>query len=199
MKLNIVHLWIFSSLFIVVTAWSQVRAGSPESQLFDQLFSETNADTKLELVASFERQYPKSAILPRVYLAAIDVHRERGVRDKMIEYGEKVLALDQTNVTAMMVLARNYSMETSNLDRAVDLAQKAVEHMEAATNDPAPIGYSQDQWANYQRTTKESAKQILAYAKAMKARSEAINKPASTSAATPPGATTASTSSPTDK
>src|SRR6185436_19402761 len=108
MKSTIVRLWVVSCLLLVVTpAWSQVKAGSPESQLFDKLSSEPNADTKLDLVASFERQYPNSTILSRAYLAAIEVYRNKGIRDKMIEYGEKVLKIDVTNVTAMMILARN--------------------------------------------------------------------------------------------
>ena len=48
------------------------------------------------------------------------------IRVKVIEYGEKVLTLDERNVTAMMVLARNYAMEKHNVDRAIALANQAI-------------------------------------------------------------------------
>src|SRR5262245_32466647 len=107
MRVTILHLWILSSLLIMETAWSQVRAGSPESRMFEQISSEANPEAKLELIESFGRQFPASKILDRVYLAAVEVYRGKGDREKIIEYGEKVLKLDEANVTALMLLARN--------------------------------------------------------------------------------------------
>jgi hypothetical protein len=176
MRLTIVHLWIFCSLFIAVSAWSQVRSGSPESALFDQIAAETSPDAKLELVGSFERQFPNSKILSRVYLEATQVYRDRGIREKLIEYGEKVLKLDGTNITAMMLLARNYAIEGKNLDRAIELGQRAVDRLTSSATDPSPVGYSDSQWNAYLRTSQDSAQQILDYAKAVKTRSEAASK-----------------------
>jgi tetratricopeptide (TPR) repeat protein len=158
------------------TAWSQVRAGSPESQLFDQISSEKNPDSKLTLIESFERQFPNSHILSRVYLTAAQIYRDKGTRDKTIEYGEKVLRLDKTDFTAMMILARNYAMDTNNLDRAVELAQSAVDRLAMSAKDPLPYGYSEQQWKTYIQSNQQSAQQILDYAKAMKARRDSINK-----------------------
>ncbi len=172
MKLRIVHLWILCSLFLMETVWSQVRAGSPESRLFEQISAESNPEPKLALIESFGRQFPDSKILDKVYLAAIEVFRDGGDREKMIEYGEKVLKLDDANVTALMLLARNYSIESKSLDRAVELAQRAVDRVEKWKTDVMPYGYTDTQWKSYLQTSEQSAKQILEYAKAMKARSE---------------------------
>jgi tetratricopeptide (TPR) repeat protein len=152
--------------------------------LFDQIAAETSPDAKLELVGSFERQFPNSKILSRVYLEATQVYRDQGVREKLIEYGEKVLKLDGTNITAMMLLARNYAIEGKHLDRAIELGQRAVDRLTSSATDPSPVGYSDAQWKAYLRTSQDSAQQILDYAKAMKTRSEAASKEASPSSTT---------------
>ena len=170
MKLNILHLWILSSLFILGTAWAQVRAGSPEYLLFEKISAETNPEAKLTLIESFGRQFPDSKILDKVYLAAVDVYRGNNDREKIIEYGEKVLKLDATNVTALMLLARNYAMGSRDVSRAVELAQRAVDRVEKWKTDVMPFGYTEAQWKSYLQTSEVSAKQILDYAKMMKAR-----------------------------
>jgi len=172
MKLRIVHLWVLCSLLVMETVWSQVRAGSPESNLFEQISTESNPEAKLGLIESFGRQFPESKILDKVYLAAVEVFRTKDNREKIIEYGEKVLKLDDKNVTALMLLARNYAIESKNLDRAVELAQRAVDRVEKWKSDAMPYGYTDAQWKSYLQTSEQSAKQILDYAQAMKTRSE---------------------------
>ncbi len=185
MKVTLVRLWIFSSLFVAISAWSQVRAGSPESALFERISTESNSDTKLELIGSFEKQFPSSKILSRVFLEATQVYRDRGIREKLIEYGEKILTLDDTNVTAMMLLSRNYAIEGKNLDRAIDLGQRAIDRLAKSAADPAPLGYTDTQWKAYLQTSQDSARQILDYAKAIKARNETISQiPAQSSTTT---------------
>ncbi len=189
MRMTIGKMWCLCSLFIVATTWAQVRAGSPESALFDQITSEKNPDSKLTLIDSFEHQFPNSRILSRVYLAATEIYRDKGAREKTIEYGEKVLRLDESNFTAMMILARNYAIDASNVDRAVDLAQHAVDRLAQSASDPLPFGYSEEQWKTYLHSNQQSAQQILDYAKAMKSRRDSATKqPAATE--TPAKATT---------
>jgi tetratricopeptide (TPR) repeat protein len=170
-----------------VVVLAQVRAGSPEGDLFDKITRETNPEIKLELVDSFEKQFPTSKILPRVYLAAVEVYRQTGDREKIKEFGEKALRLDSNNITAMMILARNYAMESKNVDRALELAQRALDSATKMRSEPMPTGYSESQWKDYVRSNEDAAGQILEYVKAVKGRLERI-------AATP---STESTSSPT--
>jgi hypothetical protein len=167
-----------------ILGWAQVRAGSPELKLYDQIDTEKNLDTKLELVRAFESQFPASRIMGRVYLIAVDVYRTKQDRGKINEYAEKTLQVDHDNVTAMMVLARNYAIEAKNLDRAVELAQKALERVEQLRSDLPPTGYSAAQWTDYLKTNSESARQILDYVTSMKRRSQDLKAPASTAAVT---------------
>jgi hypothetical protein len=182
MKLKVlaalIHVYALTSLMVQ----AQVRAGTSEYQLFEQIGAEMNPDTKIGLIATFEKEFPQSKILARVYLLAVDVYRARQDRVKVNEYGEKALQLEDTNITAMMVLARNYAIEAKSLDRAVDLAQRAVDRMEALRRDPLPSGYSNTQWKDYLRANSEASEQILRYVKAVKARAETVKA----SAAKPP-------------
>lgn len=173
MKLQVVIALILAYT-MTLQGLTQVRAGTPEYRLFEQISAEMNPDTKIELIMSFEKEFPQSKILARVYLMAVDVYRARQDRGKINEYGEKALQLDDTNITAMMVLARNYAIETKNLDRAVNLAQRAVDHVEVLRKEPLPTGYSATQWNDYLKTTSESAEQILRYVNAVKARAESV-------------------------
>jgi hypothetical protein len=153
----------------------QVRAGSPEAAMFDQIVAEANPETKLTLIGSFEKQYPQSRILSRVYLMAVDVYRAKDDRIKLNEFAEKALAADNTNVTAMMVLARNHAIDAKNLDRAIELSQKAIDRLAILRMELPPTGYTPAQWEEYLKTTEESAKQILGYARAIKDR-ESVTK-----------------------
>jgi tetratricopeptide (TPR) repeat protein len=167
---------------------SQVRAGSPELQLYEQIAAEMNVDTKLELIRSFETKFPSSKIMARVCLIAVDLYRTKQDRGKTNEYAEKALNFDPDNVTAMMLLARNYAIEAKNLDRAMALAQKALERTEQLRKEPPPTGSSAAQWQDYLSSNSASAKQILDYVSSIKARSEGLKSSPSNAITTNTGA-----------
>lgn len=171
-------------LLLGLTSSAQVKAGSAENQLFDKITSERDPDDKLALIGSFEKQFPSSKILASVCLLAVDVYRQKGDRGKINEYAEKALQADDANVTAMMLLARNYAIEAKNLDRAIEVAQRAKDQTVKLRGEPLPFGYSAAQWKNYLRTSEDSAEQILEYVKAIKARQDRIGTPPSSVSAT---------------
>lgn len=183
MKLHVVVALILIYPMTVLFVRAQIRTGTREYQLFEQITAEMNPDTKTVLITTFEKEFPESKVLARVYLMAVDVYRAKQDRGKVNEYGEKALQLDGTNITAMMVLARNYAIETKNLDRAVDLAQRAVDRLEVLRREPLPSSYSITQWKDYLRTSSESADQILRYVTAVKARAESVKQPVANSPA----------------
>jgi hypothetical protein len=178
MKLKIFVVLTLLCQIAILGRQPQVRAGSQEATMFDQIVAEANPDTKLTLIGSFEQQFPQSKILSRVYLLAVDVYRSKENRIKLTEFAEKALAADNTNVTAMMVLARNHAIDAKNLDRAIELSQRAIDRMAVLRKEQPPTGYTPAQWEDYLKTTEESAKQILGYARAIKAReSVSLAKP----------------------
>jgi hypothetical protein len=78
MKLTAIVASIVFCLLLSLTSTAQVKAGSSENQLFDEIASEANPDSKLDLIASFEKQFPGSRILANVYLLGVDVYRQKG-------------------------------------------------------------------------------------------------------------------------
>jgi hypothetical protein len=166
---------ILLSLFVVCSSSvsasaSQVVAGTPEDKMLQQITAETNADAKLQLLKKFEQQFPQSKVLPDVYLMMIEQYGQKSDADKILEYGEKVLKVDEHNVTAMMILARTYSIQRKNLDRAVELADEAVGLIANLKTAAKPAGYSESAWKEYLVTNEAAAKQISAYAKGLKAK-----------------------------
>lgn len=147
----------------------QIAAGSQEDKMFQLVSSETNPEKKLQRLTEYENHFPQSKALPHIYLMAIDIYREKGDRVKLIEYGEKVLKVDGKNVTALMVLSRNYAIERKNLERAVELAQKAVDVIETLKGGPSPNSQTDVQWRNYLQTTEAAAQNILEYTKSIRA------------------------------
>jgi tetratricopeptide (TPR) repeat protein len=151
-----------------VPAIAQIVAGSAEEKAFQQLQSESNADVRLQKLSEFEKTYPKSRALPNIYLMVIDFYREKNDPDKIIEYAEKALKIDEGNVTAMMALSRNYAIKRVNLDRAVELAQKAVDQLGKMRAGPPPTSYSDTQWKAYLDNTEAAAKSILTYTRSVR-------------------------------
>jgi hypothetical protein len=160
--------FLVSALLCCLTpavAAGQILAGSQEDKMFQLVSSEKDAEVRLQRLTEYEKQFPQSKALSHVYLMAIDIYREKADRAKLIEYGEKVLKLDGQNVTAMMVLSRNYAIERKNLERAVELAQKAVDVIGTLKAGSPPTSQTQAQWQNYLETTEAAAQNILEYAK----------------------------------
>jgi hypothetical protein len=100
----------------------------------------------------------------------IDQYRQKNDRAKMIEYGEKALTVDDSNITAMMVLSRNYAIEKRNLDRAVELGEESLKLIERLRSEPVPTGYTESSWKQYLDSTEAAAKGILQFAIRVKGR-----------------------------
>ena len=147
----------------------QIVAGTPEDKSLQRITTETNPENKLQAILEFERQFPQSKALPDVYLMAVEIYRQKGERTKVLEYGERTLKIDQGNVNATMVLARNYAIEGKSVDRALALAQQAVDRIVKLKGEAVPPSYSESQWKDYLQSTETAARSILNYAKSVKA------------------------------
>jgi hypothetical protein len=146
----------------------QIVAGTPEDRMFQRATNDTNADSKLATLIEFEKQFPQSKALPAVLFMIIDLYRQKDDRVKIIEYGEKVLALDSRNVTARIVLARNYAMEGKNVDRAIALANEAITEINELKANTAPGHITGEQWNIYLQDTEAAARSVLSYANSIK-------------------------------
>jgi hypothetical protein len=142
---------------------AQIVAGSPEDKAFQKVHAETDTEKKLQKLLLFERQFPNSKVLGSIYLMIVEYYQLKDDRVTMVEYAEKVLNLDKGNVTAMLVLSRNYAIERKNLDRAVELAQKAGYLIGKMRTAPVPSTHTDVQWKDYLENTDAAARRILSY------------------------------------
>jgi tetratricopeptide (TPR) repeat protein len=152
----------------VPTANAQLIAGSPEAKAMDAIDSENNPDAKAGMLLKFAQDYPQSRAMGDVYIQLLEIYRQKNDSAKVVEYGEKAIALDPENITALLAVSRNYSIEKKNLDKAVSYAQKAVDTIEKRKAQPAPPSMSEDQWKQWLENNDQAAKSMLAYARSVR-------------------------------
>ena len=161
----ILTLCVVFVLGLVSTAYAQLVAGSPEDAAYTKIVGENNPDAKATLLLEYEKQFPQSRVLPDIYVMLMTVYQQKNDTAKANDFGEKAIKIDAENVTALITVSRNYSIERKNLDRAVQYAQKAVAVTAKMRTQPPPPNYTPEQWKAYLDTTEEAAKSMLAYAK----------------------------------
>jgi hypothetical protein len=155
-------------LGLAANADAQLIAGSEEDKAFEKIIAENNADAKATLLLEYQAKFPQSKVLPDIYMMLMEIYRQRNDAAKVIEFGEKIIQIDGENVTALMAVSRNYSLERKNLDRAVQYAERAVDTVAKMKGRPAPPNFTEQQWKDYVESTDQAAKSILAYARSLK-------------------------------
>jgi hypothetical protein len=148
---------------------AQLKAGSPEEKEFTKIEAEKNADTKLAMLLEFEKQYasvnPK--VMATICLMAMDIYSEKDNKPKIAEYGDKAIAKDPGNVSALLRVSLNYSKERTDLPKAVEYAEKAKELLVAMRTQPAPTGRTEAEWKQWLDANAASAEQYASYARSL--------------------------------
>lgn len=152
---------------LVASAYAQLIAGSPEDHAYTKIIGENNPDAKTTLLLDFEKQFPQSRVLSDIYVMLMTIYQQKNDTAKANDYGEKAIKIDAENVTALLGVSRNYSIERKNLDRAVQYAQKALDVTTKMKTQPPPPNFTPDQWKGYIESTEQAAKSMLAYAKSV--------------------------------
>ena len=154
-------------------AHAQLRAGSPEDVAFTKIEAAQDKDAKLALLLDFEKQFPNTGAktLATVFLMAMDIYSEKDSKSKIAEYGDKAIAKDPENVSALLRVSRNYASEKTNLAKAVEYAEKAKSIIGNMRNQPAPTGQSDEQWKQSLDANLQSAEQYASYAKLLQSTS----------------------------
>ena len=152
---------------LAISAYAQLVAGSPEDAAYTKIIGEDNPDARTALLLDFEKQFPQSKVLPDIYVMLMTIYQQKNETAKADDYGERAVKIDGENVTALIALSRNYSIERKNLDRAVQYAQKAIDVTGKMKAQPPPPNFTPDQWKAYVDNTEQAAKSMLAYAKSL--------------------------------
>src|SRR4051812_46733902 len=104
---------------LVSIANAQVQAGSPEDKAFQKIDAENSVDAKIALLQQFEKEFPQSKSLREAYLQLVEIYQQKNDSAKIIEYSEKTIKLEPSNLVALLTVTRAYSMEgkSASLDR----------------------------------------------------------------------------------
>jgi hypothetical protein len=161
-------------LGLVSVANAQLKAGSPEDEAYTKIEAEKNADAKLALLLDFEKKFPNtnSRTMATIYMMAMDIYSEKNNSPKIAEYGDKAIAKDPENVSALLRVSRNYSAERTNLGKAVEYAEKAKTLLGGMRSQPAPTGQTDAQWKAWLDQNAQSADQYASYAKMLQERAK---------------------------
>jgi hypothetical protein len=148
-------------------AGAQLKAGSPEEAAYEKIEAEKNDDAKLALLLAFEKQYPtvNQKVMANIFLMAMEVYANKDNKPKVAEYGDKAIAKDPDNVSALLRVSRNYSTERTNLPKAVEYAEKAKSIIATMRKDPVPLGQTEAQYSAWLDANAASADQMASYAK----------------------------------
>jgi hypothetical protein len=173
MKTRVVLTSCIAVLFGLASfANAQLKAGSPEEAAYTKIEAEKNADAKLALLLDFEKQHPTVSprVMATVFLMAMEIYSEKDNKSKIAEYGDKAIAKDPDNITALLAVSRNYAQERTNLPKIQEYAEKAKTLIETMRKDPAPVGQSDAQYKQWLDANLTSAQQLVDYAKILAAR-----------------------------
>lgn len=155
---------------LVSNANAQVIAGSPEDKAFQKIDAENNIDGKVALLLDFEKQFAQSKSIREAYLQLVQIYQQKNEQPKVIEFGEKALKVDPSNIEALLAVTRAYSLDgkAASLDRAIQYAQKAIDQLGKMKSQPAQQGKTDEQWKQYIDSNDQLAKTYLSYAQSLK-------------------------------
>jgi len=148
-------------------ASAQLKAGSPEEAAYEKIEAEKNSDAKLALLLDFEKQFPavNPKVMANIFMMAMDVYSEKDNKPKIAEYGDKAIAKDPENVSALLRVSRNYATERTNIPKAVEYAEKAKALVTAMRKEPVPLGQTEAQYTAWLDQNAAAAEQMASYAK----------------------------------
>lgn len=126
---------------------------------------EGNIDRKLALLLAFEKNYPKSSALAQVYTSLMNIYVTKANSRSAMDYGEKIVRLDANNVTALVLVSRNYTTLQLNPTKALGYAEKAAA-IAARNKTLAPQdGLDAETWRKWVATMDASAQANLTWVK----------------------------------
>ena len=168
MKTRVVLTACVAVVFGLATlANAQLKAGSPEEAAYEKIEAVKNSDAKLALVLEFEKQFASvnQKVMANIFIMAMQIYSEKDNKPKIAEYGDKAVAKDPDNVSALLQVSRNYATERTNIPKAVEYAEKAQKIIATMRKDPVPLGQTEAQYTAWLDANAASADQMAAYAK----------------------------------
>jgi tetratricopeptide (TPR) repeat protein len=168
MKVKYFALGLALSLVLTVNASAQLVAGTPQDEFFGRIVDATDPNERLELAMEFEQEFPDSVVMGQIYTMIMTVYNQQQNSPSAIEYGEKAVALDESNVEALIALTYNLALTRGNLTLAIEYGQRALAAIEAMRTVEPRAGYTPESWNEYADNLQASAEGYLTYAETIR-------------------------------
>lgn len=117
--------------------WQKMQEDAAASAKDDRAYMEyaffqlvprvADANKRVQYLDSFMQAYPDTTNLGQVHFQYFIAYKILGNTAKAEEYGEKAIAADPNNITALNLVADDYASHQTNLDKAAAYAKKAQE------------------------------------------------------------------------
>lgn len=155
-------------LLVSAPSSAQLIAGSPEDDLYGQIEAATSASERLELAMQFEREFPDSPVDMAILTMIMNIYNQQQDSENAVAYAEKMLAVDEDNVDALIAMTYNLALTREDIPGAIEYGQRAVAAIEAMRGGETPTGYTPEAWAQYMDTLEATAASYLNYAETIR-------------------------------
>jgi hypothetical protein len=136
-----------------------------EFNAYTAISRESTVDRKIKLLVDFERRFPKSQALPRIYTDLLNIHVTRKDSRNAVMYGEKLIAIRPNDVPALLQVSRNYTILETEPKKALEYAEKAVAITTRMKTQPPPSTMGETPWRTYATSLDGGARANLDWVK----------------------------------
>jgi tetratricopeptide (TPR) repeat protein len=124
---------------------------------FGKLSSETDPSKVVMLLDEYVRTVDDPETRPLIYEQYVRSYLRLENRAKVLEYGEKALALNPDNIEIIALTASAYLQKPMEIEAAMTQVQKAVTIADALDLKPRPPALTDEQWAKQKNQWKSLA------------------------------------------
>jgi tetratricopeptide (TPR) repeat protein len=118
--------------------------------LFGLASKQTTPQGKLLLFEALKKNYPNSQFTKNLDSQYVEIYRQLGQQDKMVQSAEAALAADPTNEAYLYILGESYMAPAKG--KFADAQANAEKILSALPNKPKPEGIADDAWAQHKAT-----------------------------------------------
>ena len=153
--------------------FSNSSQGAVEWNAYRPITTEKDPAKKLNLLLNFEKNFPKSKLLPDVYTALMEIYVANHNDAKASEYGAKALKQDPQNVAALVLMSRKYALLQNDFTNALQYAERAVAAVTKMKNQPPPTSEIAA-WQNWVASLDSSARGNLVWVRSLQSAQERL-------------------------
>lgn len=164
------RVWFSLAIFLAISATAQaqlgkkvaVPVGTPEDTALNEIYNTNDPAAKIALLDKFMADYGKGDMALLAYQLYVSTYQAAKNPDKVIEYGEKVLELDPTDLGTAVTLV-HAAQEKGDVNKMFDYGEKAGAIVRNFKAEPAPEGKTAAEWDQLKAMTLRDAQGDLNY------------------------------------